>query len=74
MTIDEKREAMGLEAYARPAEPGASSLFVASNLIPIELAGTVDPNLHPTLEGEDGQQQADEGKKPAKPTDEAKKP
>ena len=74
MTPDEKREAMGLEAYATPTKPGASSLFVASNLIPIELAGTVDPNLHPTLEGEQGQQQADGGKKPAKLTDEARKP
>ncbi len=67
MTIDEKREAMGLEAYAKPPKPGADSLFIAANQIPIELAGTVDPNLHPTLEGEDAQQAADEGGKPKTP-------
>ena len=67
MTYDEKREAMGLEAYAQPAKPGADSLFVPANQIPIELSGTVDPNLHPTLEGEDAQQAEDEGKKPAAP-------
>ena len=71
MTYDEKREAMGLEAYIKPEAPGANSLFIPASQVPIELAGTVDPNLHPTLEGEDAQQAEDEGgKKP----DEGKKP
>ena len=72
MTLDEKREAMGMEAYQKPEKPGADSLFVQSNQIPIELAGTVDPNLHPTLEGEGQQQAADEGGKT--PTSDAEKP
>ena len=46
MTYDEKREATGMEAYVQPAQPGADSLFVPANQIPIELAGTVDPK-HP---------------------------
>jgi HK97 family phage portal protein len=49
MTPNEKREAMGLEAYAPPATPGADSLFVDAKKIPIEMAGQVDPNLHPAL-------------------------
>ena len=68
MTYDEKREAMGLEAYAQPEKPGANSLFVPANQIPIELAGTVDPNIHPAL-AEDDPANAD----PAKPAT-AKKP
>ncbi|MFO0906792.1 MAG: phage portal protein [Isosphaeraceae bacterium] len=61
MTPDEKREAMGLEAYVPPASPGAQSLFVDARKIPIDLAGTVDPNLHPALVG-------DEPTKPEEPT------
>ena len=53
MTPNEKREAMGMEAYAPPATPGADSLFVDAKKIPIEMAGKVDPNLHPTLAGEE---------------------
>ena len=49
MTVNEKREAMGHAAYAEPPSPGADSIFVSSKDIPIELAGKVDPNLHPTL-------------------------
>jgi HK97 family phage portal protein len=49
MTLDEKREAMGMEAYAKPAEVGAASLFVPANQIPVEMAGEVDPNIHPAL-------------------------
>jgi HK97 family phage portal protein len=49
MTFDEKREAMGFESYATPVTTGAASLFVPANQIPIEMAGEVDPNIHPAL-------------------------
>ena len=62
MTVNEKREAMGLEAYAAPAHPGADSIFVSAKDIPVEMAGSVDPNLHPTLAGEENPDA------PAKPT------
>ncbi len=64
MTINEKREAMGLEAYAEPQKVGGDSIFVNSKDVPLELAGTVDPNIHPTLAGEQAQQ-AEDGAKPA---------
>ena len=68
MTIDEKREAMGMEAYVPPETPGANSLFVDAKKIPIELAGKVDPNLHPAL-AEDAPAAID----PNKPADEPAK-
>ena len=47
MTINEKREAMGLEAYVEPAKPGADSIFVnARRTSRIELAGHGRPE-HP---------------------------
>jgi len=52
MTPNEKREAMGLEAYVPPTTPGADSLFIDAKKIPLEMAGKVDPNLHPTLADE----------------------
>ena len=51
MTPNEKREAMGLEAYIEPPEkPGADSICSSTpRRCPIELAGKLDPNLHPAL-------------------------
>lgn len=74
MTYDEKRQAMGLEAYQKPEQPGADSLFVPDNQVPIEMAGTVDPNLHPTLAGEEEQQEEDEGGKKPETAIAGKKP
>ena len=59
----------------QPAKPGADSIFVDAKDIPIELAGTVDPNLHPTLAGEERSRPrtarrptpAEDAEKPAKP-------
>ena len=72
MTYDEKRDATGMEAYVQPAQPGAASLFVPAAQIPIELAGKVDPNIHPALAEDDpkkpdaAKEPAESGKKPAK--------
>ncbi len=55
MTLNEKRSAMGMEPYKEPAQVGGDSLFVAANQIPVEMAGEVDPNIHPAL-AEDGTQ------------------
>ena len=49
MTVNEKREDMGLEIYLEPAKPGADSIFVNSKDLPIEMAGKLDPLLHPAL-------------------------
>lgn len=73
MTYDEKREATGLEAYQKPETPGASSLFVPAAQVPIEMTGTVDPNIHPALAEDaataDPAKPAPAGKKPADPKD-----
>ena len=43
------RDALGLEAYVPPSSPGADSLYIDAKKIPIEMAGKLDPNLHPAL-------------------------
>lgn len=42
MTIDEKREAMGLESYKPSKSPGGTVLVPSSN-VPLELAGAMEP-------------------------------
>ncbi len=49
MTMNEKRRAVGMDAYDTPQETGPDSLFVDARSVPIESAGKVDPNLHPAL-------------------------
>lgn len=47
MKINEKRKAMGLDDTE-----GGDTLFVPSTDIPLDLAGTVDPRMHPVLAGD----------------------
>lgn len=62
LTPDEKREAMGYEAYVPRDKPGADSLFIDVRKVPIELAGTVVAPAE------------DDPKKPAEELDPAEEP
>ena len=53
MTINEKRDAMGME----PVD-GGDVIFIPATDIPLDLAGIVDPKMHPVLASDTPQQAA----------------
>jgi HK97 family phage portal protein len=51
MSINEKREAMGMQRYVE-GKNNADDIMVSANDIPLRLVGEVDPKIHPDLAGD----------------------